>query len=72
MYGFCIISGRLDLPIVSGKYLRKISDRTALQSGDNAEKVNGSSEDMGDVINAEQEKYAREAESFIKEWISSR
>lgn len=30
--------GRLDLPIVSGKYLRKISDRTALQSADNAEK----------------------------------
>lgn len=30
--------GRLDLPIVNGKYLRKISDRTALQSADNAEK----------------------------------
>ena len=30
--------GRLDLPIVSGKHLRKISDRTALQSADNAEK----------------------------------
>jgi hypothetical protein len=30
--------GRLDLPIVSEKYLRKISDRTALQSADNAEK----------------------------------
>ena len=30
--------GRLDLPIVSGKYLRKISDRTALQSADNAGK----------------------------------
>ena len=27
-----------DLPIVSGKHLRKISDRTALQSADNAEK----------------------------------
>ena len=25
---------RLDLPIVSGKHLRKISDRTALQSAD--------------------------------------
>ncbi len=30
--------GRLDLPIVSGKHLRRISDRTALQSADNAEK----------------------------------
>lgn len=30
--------GRLDLPIVSGKYLRKMSDRTALQSAANAEK----------------------------------
>ena len=30
--------GRLDLPIVSGKHLRKISDRTALQSADNLEK----------------------------------
>ena len=30
--------GRLDLPIVSGKHLRKISDQTALQSADNAEK----------------------------------
>ncbi len=30
--------GRLDLPIVSGKHLRKISGRTALQSADNAEK----------------------------------
>ena len=29
---------RLGLPIVSGKHLRKISDRTALQSADNAEK----------------------------------
>ena len=28
--------GRLDLPIVSGKHLRRISDRTALQSADNA------------------------------------
>ena len=27
--------GRLDLPIVSGKHLRKISDRTALKSADN-------------------------------------
>ncbi|RKI41236.1 hypothetical protein D7V86_10280 [bacterium D16-51] len=30
--------GRLDLLIVSGKHLRRISDRTALQSADNAEK----------------------------------
>ena len=30
--------GRLDLPIVSEKHLRKISDRTAVQSADNAEK----------------------------------
>jgi hypothetical protein len=30
--------GRLDLPIVSGKHLRRISDRSALQSADNAEK----------------------------------
>ena len=30
--------GRLDLPIVSGKHLRRISDRTALQSADNAKK----------------------------------
>jgi len=30
--------GRLDLPIVSGKHLRKISNRTALQSTDNVEK----------------------------------
>ena len=30
--------GRLDLPIVSGKHLRRISDRTALQSADNVEK----------------------------------
>ena len=30
--------GRLDLPIVSGRHLRKISDRTALRSADNAEK----------------------------------
>ena len=30
--------GRLDLPIISGKHLRKVSDRTALQSADNAEK----------------------------------
>ena len=30
--------GRLDLPIVSGKHLRKIADRTALQSADNVEK----------------------------------
>jgi hypothetical protein len=30
--------GRPDLPIVSGKHLRRISDRTALQSADNAEK----------------------------------
>ena len=30
--------GRLDLPIVSGKHLRRISDRTALQSADNAGK----------------------------------
>lgn len=30
--------GRLELPIVSGKHLRRISDRTALQSADNAEK----------------------------------
>ena len=29
---------RLDLPVVSGKHLRKISDRTALQSAENAEK----------------------------------
>ncbi|NBI92514.1 hypothetical protein D3Z45_18560 [Lachnospiraceae bacterium] len=29
--------GRLDLPIVSGKHLRKMTDRTALQSADNAE-----------------------------------
>ncbi len=28
----------MDLPIVSGKHLRKISNRTALQSADNAEK----------------------------------
>ncbi len=31
--------GRLDLPIVSGKHLRKISDRTVLHSADNAEKI---------------------------------
>ena len=30
-------NGRLDLPIVSGKHLRRISDRTALQSAGNAE-----------------------------------
>ena len=30
--------GRLDLPIVSGKHLRKVSDRTALQSADKAKK----------------------------------
>jgi len=30
--------GRLDLPTVSGKHLRRISDRTALQSADNAKK----------------------------------
>ena len=30
--------GRLDLPIVSGKHMRRISDRTALQSAGNAEK----------------------------------
>ncbi len=30
--------GRLEQPVVSGKYLRKISDRTVLQSADNAEK----------------------------------
>ncbi len=30
--------GRLDLPIVSGKHLRRVSDRAALQSADNAEK----------------------------------
>ena len=30
--------GRLDLPIVSGKHLRRISGRTALQSADSAEK----------------------------------
>lgn len=30
--------GRLDLPIVNGKHLRKISNRTALQSADNAVK----------------------------------
>ena len=30
--------GRLDLPIVSGKHLRKISDRTSVQSADNAER----------------------------------
>ena len=30
--------GRPDLPIVSGKHLRKIADRTALQSVGNAEK----------------------------------
>ena len=30
--------GRLDLSVVSGKPLRKISNRTALQSADNAEK----------------------------------
>ena len=30
--------GRLDLPIVSGMYLRRIFNRTALQSADNAEK----------------------------------
>ncbi len=30
--------GRPDLPIISGKHLRRISDRTALQSADNAEK----------------------------------
>ena len=30
--------GRLDLPIVSGKHLRKISDRTSIQSADNAER----------------------------------
>ena len=35
-WGYNPISGRL--PIVSGKHLRKISDRTALQSADNAEK----------------------------------
>ena len=29
--------GRLDLPIVSGKYLRRISDRTSLQSVSNAQ-----------------------------------
>jgi len=29
--------GRLDLPIVSGKHLRKISDRTSVQSAENAE-----------------------------------
>ena len=38
----------------------------------NPEGVNGSSEDMRDVINSEQEKFAREAECFIKEWILSR
>ena len=37
--------GRLDLPIVSGKHLRKISDRTALQSADNAEKFYHHKED---------------------------
>ena len=30
--------GRLDLPVVSGKHLRRISDRTALQSADKAER----------------------------------
>ena len=30
--------GRLDLPIVSGKHLRKISDRTSIQSAGNAER----------------------------------
>ena len=30
--------GRLDLPIVSGKHLRRISSREVLQSADNAEK----------------------------------
>jgi hypothetical protein len=30
--------GRLDLPIVSGKYLRRISSRETVQSADNAEK----------------------------------
>ena len=28
--------GRLDLPIIKGKYLYKMTDRTALQSADNA------------------------------------
>jgi len=30
--------GRLDLPVVSGKHLRKISGRTSVQSADNAER----------------------------------
>jgi len=30
--------GRLDLPIVSGKHLRRISNREVLQSANNAEK----------------------------------
>ena len=38
----------------------------------NPEGMIDSSEDMRDVINSEQEKLAREAENFIKEWISSR
>ncbi len=37
----------------------------------NPEGVSASSEDMGDVINSEQEKLAREAEVFINEWILS-
>lgn len=38
----------------------------------NPEGADTSSEDMGDVINSEQEKLAREAERFISEWISAR
>ena len=38
----------------------------------NPEGMIDSSEDMSYVINSEQEKLAREAENFIKEWISSR
>lgn len=37
----------------------------------NPEGAIGSAENMSDVINSEQEKLARKAECFIKEWISS-
>ncbi|MCM1222592.1 MAG: MobA/MobL family protein [Lachnospiraceae bacterium] len=55
--------GRLDLPIVSGKHLRKISDRTALQSADNAEKFIATRKESLSKFTADKEQQYGELET---------
>ena len=65
--------GRLDLPIVSGKHLRKISDRTAIQSADNAVKFIttrkiDSFESLARFTADREQRYGQLEETHLSKW----